>query len=152
MTDTQSDAIPSPADRLAAIKAQRAKLKEQLDEINAEAAEAAELAKAELDLANETALVAATVQYGPIGVKWDAHMTRLGVVLLKRPTDIKYKAFQEDPKFDFDSLEAYVAPCVIHPKAPEFAALYRELPGVLADLVIRLNALMGERRAEQAKK
>lgn len=141
---------PAPANRLAEIKAKRAELKTQLDEILPP--DVAELAKAELDLANETALVAAAVKYGPIGVKWAAHPTRLGVVLLKRPVDAKYKAFQEDPKFDFDTLEAYVSPCVFHPEPAAFTKLYGELPGVIGDLVLAIGKLMGERSAEQAKK
>lgn len=139
-------------DRLAEIKAKRAELTEQLKQITEETAESEELAKAELDLANETALVAATVQRGKIGVKWSAVNTRLGVILVKAPSDIHYKKFQEDPKFDFDALESYVAPCVFYPSQGEFAKIVKELPGVLAELVIHLNALMGERKAEQAKK
>lgn len=148
----RANEVVESVNRLAEIKAKRAELHAQNEAIKAEAAAATELAKAELDLANETALVAAALKYGPIGAKWSAVMTRLGVILLKAPGDVKYKAFQEDPKYDFDSLEAYAAPCVIHPSQAEFAKIYKELPGILGEIVLHLNALMGERKAEQAKK
>jgi hypothetical protein len=142
----------SAASRLEAIQAERAKLKAQLDSLRAEAEPAAALAKAEIELANEKALVAATIKYGPIGEKWDALLTRLGVVIVKRAHDAHFRAYQEDAEFTFEKTEAFVRRCVEYPDLTAFDAITKELPGVLADLSNAVCKLMGMKAAEQVKK
>lgn len=143
---------PTHAERLAAVRAKRLELKTQLDNINAQDADAAELAREELQYANETALVAAQVKYGPIGEKWDALLTRLGVVIVKRSTDTHFKAYQEDPKFTFEATEAFARRCVEYPDLKTFDAIYKELPGVMVDVASLINKLMGVAQAERVKK
>jgi hypothetical protein len=143
---------PTNADRLAEVRAKRQALNAQLESLNAEGAEAAELAREEQSLADETALVAAQVKYGPIGEKWDAIRTRLGVIIVKRSSEPKFKQYQEDPKFTFESTESFARPCVEYPALSRFDVILKELPGVLIDVATLVNRLMGVASAERVKK
>lgn len=140
------------AQRLAAIKAERAALSTQFTAMQADGAEAAELAAEELKLANEKALMATTIKLGPIGEKWAALNTRLGLVIVKRATDSHFKAYQEDPKFSFEATDAFVRRCVEYPTIGQYDAIIKELPGLVVDLSIEINKLMGVLAAERVKK
>lgn len=140
--------------------------KKQLSPEMAEALERAAKARATLEAKrNETnpnkelqealdqaALLEAQVQYGEDSVL--AAETRLGLVIVRKPTEREYAVWRDrisrlKPKESaYDANKALVVACLVHPTRDRFVEYLKEQSGLLeplSALVLRLGgALLGE--------
>lgn len=112
------------AERRAAIEA---KLSQLEDERSARAAAEAE----EREVADLEALYKLRVEHGDNVGTLD---TDLGMIAFRRPTSIEFRRFQDRAKFDSESVEKLVRPCVLYPSKTSFDSVLGERPGVLVEL------------------
>lgn len=123
--------MATAAERLAQVKAERAKLAAEQAERDAASKDADDLAREEMALANERALADAESKHGRIrDGKIGAIETRLGVVIVKRPEPAFYRRFMKgtDPRADAEML---VRHCRAYPSAEAFESWMEEQPGLL---------------------
>jgi hypothetical protein len=92
-------------------------------------------------------------EHGPIGEKIAVVETDLGAIVVKRPTQLHYRRFQNKSSMSTDEVWALVKPCIVYPTIKEAEAILEELPGTLmpglSDAVI---GLAGHRTKEVEKK
>lgn len=148
------------SDLEARLEAARERAKEAESKLQAQRKEAAaELELAELDqrVADAEAIAAAEAEHGPRNVL-AIDSDGLGVVILKRPNPVRYRAWQDTTeKISYDSMITLVQPCVVHPdpKKDNAKALDKILdarPGLLQMLLDGVTRLAGFRAGDVAKK
>jgi hypothetical protein len=75
------------------------------------------------------------------GVDMDVVESRVGDVIIKRPTMAVYRRFQDSGTNETKDLDNLVRPCVLHPSRAEFDQMVEALPLLLAhcaDLAVML--------------
>jgi hypothetical protein len=115
-------------------------------------ATADEIAREERAIRDEEALQAAIAKHGPVGKKLATVETDLGLVILQRPSPLKFRRFQDKGEFETDDVLGLVRPCVVYPSPSELDALLDELPATLARLANAVVKLAGQRAGELGKK
>ena len=138
--------------QLRALRAKRAQLV-AAREAQAEAADlAAQIAAEERAIRDEGALADAIAKHGPLGTHVAVVETTLGMVILQRPSALKFRRFQDKGSFSTDDIGALVRPCVIWPSAGELDVILDDLPATLTRLASAVVTLAGQRSEELGKK
>lgn len=136
-----SDEIKS---KIAAARARRQAAEEKREEQTPADLEQ-ELAREEQAAADAEALAKAEAEYGRLGNgKLASVTTDVGLVLLKRPNAIKFKAFidnAEDVKHQ--DAERLVRDCVVYPSKDKFDAMIAEQPGIVGGCSLAVARLAG---------
>jgi hypothetical protein len=129
----------------------------EIERVRAERAErersaslAAAMERAQQTLADEAAWDAAVAEYGVS--KLARVETDNGMLILKRPNPVKYKAFQDKPGINVDQIQELVSPCIVYPPKPVVNAWIAEQPGMLNELGRVVAKLAGARAAEVTAK
>jgi hypothetical protein len=138
--------------RLRELKAQRAELVARREAAAEEAAAAEDMRREERALRDEQALDAAIAKHGALDKRVATVETDLGLIIVTRPTALKYRRFQDKGSFETDDVIAFVRPCVVHPPLAEFDELLDELPATLIRLANAVVKLAGQRKGELEKK
>lgn len=154
MTDANQEPQPETDNqrKLRELRAQRAQLVAAREARAAEQAEAEEIAAEERALRDEQALNDAIEKHGPLGTHVAVVETRLGKVILKRASAMKFRRFQDQGDATTEDVAALVRPCVVHPTPGELDNILDELPASLLAMASAVIALAGQRSAEVAKK
>jgi hypothetical protein len=112
----------------------------------------AEVEAEERGVSDARAVASAEEEHGAQGVQIAAITTRLGVVIVKRPTASLFRRFQDQGKTDHAALDKLVRPCLVHPDKSAFDALLDELPATLVLLADAVVELAGARAREVSGK
>jgi len=78
--------------------------------------------------------------------------TTLGMIILRRPSALKFRRFQDKGSFSTDDVGGLVRPCVVHPTPSELDTILDELPATLTRLGSKVVTLAGQRSEETGKK
>lgn len=142
--DEKRARIKAERDALRAEVAARDKAREAQDALEAE----------ERALANEMAIAKAEAEHGRIrDGKIGAIESRLGVVIVKRPTSSHYQRFMKgDPKKVREDADALVRSCIVHPSLVVFDSMLEEQPGLIDPLLAACVQLAGLGAQEVAGK
>lgn len=142
--DEKRARIKAERDALRAEVAARDKAREAQDALDAE----------ERALANEMAIAKAEAEHGRIrDGKIGAIESRLGVVIVKRPTSQEYQRFMKgDPKRVREDADTLVRCCIIYPSLVVFDAMLEEQPGLIDPLLAACVQLAGLGAQEVAGK
>lgn len=143
----------TPAQELAALKAQRTALANARDARVAEAKVADEIAEQRRLLDLETALVDAEEKYGELNRKIAVvHVRRAdgsiaGSVILKRPNHQIYRKYQlSDPKTErakADEIDKLIAHCRVWPELESVESMLEEYAGSATSMLFAINKLAG---------
>lgn len=152
----------TPAQELAALKAERAALANARDARNAESKVAEEIAEQRRLLAFEQAVVEAEEKHGALNRKIGVvHFRRAdgsvaGSAILKRPNHQIYRRFQlTDTKGDAAKsaeIDKLIAHCLVWPELAQFETLLEEYPGAAGALLNTIALLSGAGAEETAGK
>lgn len=112
-----------------------------------------ELAKARRDLADEEAIEKAIAEHGRIDEKIAVVRSALGVVIVKRPSAMRFKKLQ-DQGADFSSteVERFVRPSLLYPDPDRFDQMTEDLPAIWMDCCSAMFRLCGVRKDSVEKK
>lgn len=158
MTEELTTNNPSPETtgdgqaQLKALKAQRAALVAERERLNEAAELAKEIAAEERAIRDEAALQDAIAKYGALGVHVASVQTDLGIVILRRPSALKFRRFQDKGSFSWDDVSGLVRPCVVWPAVGELDTILDDLPATLTRLASAVVTLAGQRSEELGKK
>lgn len=112
----------------------------------------AEIARAKLDLENAEVIDRFEEELGERGERWEGVDTPAGIVIVKRPHPATYKRFRDRGKYNSQSLDELVRPCLAHPDKSEVASILNEYPAVLDHLADAVVELAGARNKEVSEK
>jgi hypothetical protein len=159
---------PATASEIDLLRARIAAAKVQKAEIEAADADRRELEAlrqdaetAEQAARDEAAIVAAEKRRGDVldretlvGRRFQIAGLRLptGVVIVRTPDPLKFRAFQDAEKTKTEDLISLVSGCVEHPDKGSFAALLDRQPGALVALADLCAYLAGARKSAVAGK
>lgn len=149
---TASDTPTSIAAQIERLRAERAELERVREERAAASEQLAELEREQQALADERVISAMVEEHGPLGKAIDVVQTDRGVIVVRRPTAMKFRRFQDKGSFGSDDVLEFARPCVLHPTRAEFDSILDELPATLARVANVLVTLAGQRTEELAKK
>ncbi len=152
----------TPAQELAALKAERAALADARDARKADAKIADEIAEQRRLLDLETALVEAEEKHGELNRKVAVvHVRRAdgsiaGSVILKRANHQIYRKYQlSEPKTErakADEIDKLIAHCRVWPELESVEGLLEEYPGAAGAMLNTINKLAGLKTEETAGK
>jgi hypothetical protein len=154
MNDTITTTAPADeaATRLAALKAERARILEAREQREAETATARELEEVTQQLADEKAIDAAIEAHGPLDKKIATVQTTAGLVIVKKPNHVLFKRFQDSGESSTDEFTKLVRPCVVYPDKPRFDAMLDDSPGILGPCAKAVCLLAGVKLKEVSAK
>jgi hypothetical protein len=153
ITETSAPANETPEEReLRELRARRTALQAQRTTKEDASALQAEIAKERRAIRDEEALSKAIDEHGPVGKQLATVETDLGMVILRRPSALKFRRFQDKGSFSTEDVTALVRPCVLWPSAGELDVILDDLPATLTRLASAVVALAGHRGEDSAKK
>lgn len=94
------------------------------------------------DLKNEEAIADAVAKYGPVGVGIGYVLTRLGVVIVKKPNHMLVRKFRDQPT-NTKSWEELIEKVLVHPTEQEWQKILEDQNAVLAPVGGVVLALAG---------
>lgn len=142
----------SVAKQLEALRAERAELARRREQREQRLEALAELEREQRALDDERALDEMVEKYGPVDKAICTVETDAGLIILRRPTSLKFRRFQDKGSFASDDVLAFVRPCVLHPASAAFESILDELPATLTRLANALVTVCGQRTEELGKK
>lgn len=77
---------------------------------------------------------------------------RLGATIVKKPSQILFRNFQETGKPTANSFEKFVRPCLLYPTIPEWERFIKEQPAHLTDCAHTISRLAGVEYKERVAK
>jgi hypothetical protein len=141
--------------RKAGLRARLAALRtERVDREKVEAKDA-ELEKLERDVKNEEAIAAAVAKHGPVGKGIAYVLTRLGVVIVHKPSHMLVRKFRDTTeigKVTSQQWEELISKVLVHPSAEEWENILEEQNVVLGVVGMQVLALAGATDAEVSSK
>lgn len=142
--------------RLAAARAERARIQAERDRREQERALADELEREERALADEQAIADAEAEHGPLGKRIEAVHTGQGVVIVRRPNPASFRRWQDrnvsSKDITMDDAEQLVRPALVRPDKATFDRWVQEEPGILPRCAAACSRLAGARLEEMAGK
>lgn len=123
---------------MSTIDERRAAVQAKLAELSAANDARTEAESAEREVADLEALLKLRIEHGD---ELGTLETDLGLIVVRRPSSVEFRKFQDKGKFDSQSTEMLVRPCVLHPSKVAVDSMLNARPGILvelADLVVGL--------------
>jgi hypothetical protein len=142
--------------RIAAARAERARIQAERERREQEHALADELEREEQALKDDQAIADAEVEHGPVGKRIEVVRTSLGVVIVRRPNPAAMRRFQDrsisSKDLTMDDCEQLVRPALVYPDKATFDKWTQEQPGILPRCAGACSRLAGVRADEMAGK
>lgn len=156
MSDEISAATDTPAsplaEKLAAVKAERARIAKEREDREEANALAAELEDESRKLDEDKAIDAAETAYGPLEKKIAAVHTPAGLVIVKKAHHVLFKRFQDSGEASTEEFYKLVTPCVVYPDKAAFASMLQESPGIIGQVASAVSRLAGVKMKEVSGK
>lgn len=108
-----------------------------------------EIAREQREAEEQEVLEALEVEHGRHGVGIWRVPTEVGMVVVRKPTPAKYRAFVDRGKNDQNSLEQFCRDFVVYPDKHAFNQIVLEQPGTVKRCVDALVYLAGIRAREE---
>lgn len=141
MTDEQ-------ANELAQLRARAAQLEQDRAAREAEADAEDALLAARRTVRDQEALDKAIAEHGRVDVKLAVLETAGGLVILKKPSSMRFARFQDQGDYNHKELFKLVNPSIVYPDSDRFSALYEDEPALLLRCANAIARLAGVRKQE----
>lgn len=138
------ETVDSLQARLDAARARRAAAEERLESARKAAQLQREIDQEDRAAKEAEALEALEAEHGPLGEMIWKLETTMGMVVVKRPTAMRFRSFQ-DGKISNTTAEIFVRDFVVYPSKAEFNAIVNALPAIVMRCADACSQLAGHR-------
>lgn len=120
--------MTDPNERLKKARERKAQAEAAREKLAEAQASELEVKRAEVEAEDAEAVLAAEQEHGAQGDKIGVINTPLGCVIVKRPSEIRFKQFQDNDKTDSSTMDQLIYSCLVYPNPAQLGHLFSEYP------------------------